>query len=82
LPPRNNSAGRDAAPVVDARGLRCPWPVLRAARAMRHELSIILIADDPIAQKDVPELARANGWDCTVENRAETTHFTLSWRAK
>lgn len=67
-------------PVVDARGLRCPWPVLRAARAMRRELRIVLIADDPVARKDVPELARVHGWTCTVENRAETTRFTLSRR--
>ncbi|MDE2042915.1 MAG: sulfurtransferase TusA family protein, partial [Alphaproteobacteria bacterium] len=35
--------------LVDARGLRCPWPVLRAAKAIRqssgHE-TIRVIADD------------------------------------
>jgi tRNA 2-thiouridine synthesizing protein A len=58
--------------------MRCPWPVLRAARAMRREARIILIADDPMAQRDVPELARANGWVCTVDDQAGTTRYALS----
>lgn len=64
--------------VVDARGMRCPWPVLRAAKAMRHETRIILVADDPVARRDVPELAAANGWSCQLEDQAETTRYTLS----
>ena len=38
--------------IVDARGLLCPWPVLRLSRAAR-ELGgagrILLLADDPAA---------------------------------
>lgn len=68
----------DGVPVIEARGMRCPWPVLRAARAMRQAMTIILVADDPIARRDVPELARANGWACSLEHHAETTHYTLS----
>lgn len=64
--------------VVDARGMRCPWPVLRAAKAMRRETRIILVADDPVARRDVPELAAANGWSCRLEQQAETTSYTLS----
>ena len=36
--------------VVDARGLRCPLPVLRLARAMRgapHNRDFELLSDDP-----------------------------------
>ncbi|MBU6206797.1 MAG: sulfurtransferase TusA family protein [Alphaproteobacteria bacterium] len=47
--------------LVDARGLRCPWPVLRAAKAIRqssgHE-TIRVIADDPMAAKELAILAR------------------------
>lgn len=56
-----NGAGRI---VVDARGMRCPWPVLRLARAFREGRpgNIRLIADDPRATREVESFARANGW--------------------
>jgi tRNA 2-thiouridine synthesizing protein A len=71
-------SAKTEAVIVDARGMRCPWPVLRAARAMRRETRIILVADDPMAQRDVPDLARANGWACTMEDRHGTTRYALS----
>jgi tRNA 2-thiouridine synthesizing protein A len=67
----------DAPVVVDARGMRCPWPVLRAARAMRDASHVELIADDPIALRDVPDMANARGWICTMSDEAEATRFTL-----
>jgi TusA-related sulfurtransferase len=45
---------------------------------MRREANIVLIADDPIAQREVPDLARANGWACTMEDQAGTTRYALS----
>jgi tRNA 2-thiouridine synthesizing protein A len=75
MPPPSAEA---EAVIVDARGMRCPWPVLRAARAMRREARIVLIADDPVAQRDVPDLARANDWTCTMEDQAGTTRYALS----
>ncbi|CAN5291742.1 hypothetical protein BH10PSE13_BH10PSE13_26430 [soil metagenome] len=57
--------------------MRCPWPVLRAARAMRIAIHVELIADDPVAVRDVPEMARARGWTCTVSHAAGEARFTL-----
>ncbi|SCW82313.1 tRNA 2-thiouridine synthesizing protein A [Sphingobium faniae] len=52
-----------AAPVpVNARGMKCPWPALRAARAMRSADAIIIEADDPIAPVELEALARQQGW--------------------
>ncbi len=48
--------------TVDARGLRCPWPVLRLARAMRSADSATIIADDPAAPGEIAALAAAQGW--------------------
>jgi tRNA 2-thiouridine synthesizing protein A len=48
--------------VVDARGMRCPWPALRLARAMRDAPDVLLIADDPQAGHEVRALAREHGW--------------------
>lgn len=47
---------------VDARGMRCPWPVLRAARAMRDHPSILIRADDPMAEAELQALAAERGW--------------------
>ena len=50
--------------VVDARGMRCPWPALRLARALRDAADVLLIADDPQAGREVAALATdlARGW--------------------
>ncbi len=45
--------------------MRCPWPVLRLARAMRDAGAVTLLADDPAAPREVMALAAAQGW--TVE---------------
>jgi tRNA 2-thiouridine synthesizing protein A len=57
-----------AALVVDARGMRCPWPALRLARAMRDASDVLLIADDPHASREVAALAGEHGW--RIENDA------------
>lgn len=45
---------------IDARGLRCPWPTLRAGRALRTAREPIEIeADDPAAQRELNALAQA-----------------------
>jgi tRNA 2-thiouridine synthesizing protein A len=64
--------------LVDARGMRCPWPVLRAARAMRTARHVTLLSDDPVARTDVPELARQRGWQWDLaEDPGTVTRFTL-----
>lgn len=59
-----------AARRVDARGLRCPWPVIRLARAMReHGGPVLVLADDPIAPGEIAALAAVRGW--TVSGSSE-----------
>ena len=48
--------------TVNARGMKCPWPALRAARAMRDRNAIIIEADDPIAGTELAALAVQQGW--------------------
>lgn len=47
---------------IDARGMRCPWPVLRAARAMRSARAVVIRADDPVAGRELAALAYERGW--------------------
>ncbi len=65
--------------VVDARGMRCPWPALRLARAMREASEVLLIADDPQAAREVAALAGERGW--VVEEAASASGDT-GWRVR
>lgn len=57
---------------VDARGMRCPWPVIRLARAMREGgAPVLILADDPIAPGEIAALAGARGWSVTPADEAD-----------
>ncbi|QHT55993.1 sulfurtransferase TusA family protein [Cellulomonas sp. H30R-01] len=50
--------------VVDARGLRCPAPVIALAKAARTAApgsELTVLATDPAARHDVPAWARMRG---------------------
>jgi TusA-related sulfurtransferase len=54
----------EGADVVDARGLRCPLPVIRLAQRARDGLAgdvLEVWATDPAAAADVPAWARLRG---------------------
>ncbi len=56
-------------PVVDARGTRCPVPVIRVARVVRDlppGSEVTLLADDVAARSDVAAWGRMRGHDVTV----------------
>ena len=66
--------------LVDARGTRCPTPVIRAARAARDLPSgarLVLLADDVAARSDVPAWARMRGHAVTLEDEAGWTRYRL-----
>jgi tRNA 2-thiouridine synthesizing protein A len=53
-----------AVTVVDARGLRCPLPVIRLAQAaagLAPGTLLQVVASDPAAEHDVPAWARMRG---------------------
>lgn len=64
-------------PVVDTRGLRCPWPALRLARAMRDAPCVTLIADDPQAAREITALAAQQGW---ILQPADSLGDALKWQ--
>ncbi len=61
--------------TVDARGLRCPMPVIRLAKAARDlpdGAVVTVLATDPAARHDVPAWARMRGHTLLgVEDAAE-----------
>ncbi len=47
---------------IDARGMRCPWPAIRLARALRDGAELIeILADDPAAPDELAAVAAAAG---------------------
>lgn len=47
---------------IDARGMRCPWPAIRLARALRDGATMVEIeADDPRAAGELASAASAVG---------------------
>ncbi len=47
---------------IDARGMRCPWPAVRLARALRDGAVVVEIeADDPRAAGELASAAIAVG---------------------
>ena len=46
--------------LIDARGHRCPVPTLKLRRALETEARVTLLADDPMAQIDVPHFCNQN----------------------
>lgn len=51
--------------IIDARGMRCPWPVLRLSRAAREigpTGAVRILADDPIAPRELAQLCAERGW--------------------
>jgi len=57
--------------LLDLRGMRCPWPAIRVARALREagEGAVILaVADDPAAPREIDALAKQGGWRISAEN--------------
>lgn len=52
---------------IDARGLRCPWPAVRLARALRDGAEVVEIcADDPAAPAELGRVAEAADADMTL----------------
>ena len=46
---------------IDARGMRCPWPAVRLARALRDGAQRVeVLADDPQAPAELSAVAEAS----------------------
>lgn len=64
---------------VDARGLRCPLPVIRLAEAARNSPAgtvIIVLASDPAARLDIPAWCRMRAHDLReITEVHETTAY-------
>ncbi len=68
--------------VVDARGLRCPLPVIRlaaAARDLAPGARLTVWSTDPAARLDVPAWARMRGHTVVGEERLPGQGEVEAW---
>ena len=66
---------------IDARGLKCPLPVLKAEKAlasMTGAIALEVFADDPVARIDIPLLAQKHGLACDIEKLEAGFRFRLT----
>ena len=59
--------------LIDARGLKCPLPVLKLEKKLATlpaGITLVLLATDPMARIDVPLFCRQHGHGCTIITRA------------
>lgn len=64
----------EPAVTVDARGRRCPLPIIdlaRAAAGLPAGTVVAVVADDPAAAADVPAWCRMRGQDYLGERPAD-----------
>jgi tRNA 2-thiouridine synthesizing protein A len=70
----------EAPEILDARGLKCPLPVLKAEKRLATlppGSALIVLATDPMAKVDIPLFCRQRGFSCTQETDGETLRFVI-----
>ncbi|WP_363311325.1 sulfurtransferase TusA family protein [uncultured Devosia sp.] len=56
--------------IIDARGLKCPLPVLKLEKFLEDAAAgtrVVILATDPMARIDIPLLCRQRGHECAEE---------------
>lgn len=67
--------------LIDARGLKCPLPVLKMEKrlaAMQPGEQLTILATDPMAKIDIPLHCRQHGHACIVESVDEALRFLVT----
>jgi tRNA 2-thiouridine synthesizing protein A len=70
----------DPGALLDARGLKCPLPVLRMEKRLAHlpgDARLVVLATDPIAKIDIPLFCTQNGHACEMTVEGEILRFAI-----
>lgn len=71
---------RVAGDIIDARGLKCPLPVLKMEKrlaALPAGAPLLVLASDPMAKVDIPLFCKQQGHDCVVSSDADGLRFAI-----
>jgi tRNA 2-thiouridine synthesizing protein A len=64
--------------ILDLRGLRCPYPVLRAKKAMRNVPVggiLVLQCSDPLTVIDIPHFVNQTGHTLSAQERDDDVYI-------
>lgn len=70
-----------AGALVDARGLKCPLPVLKTEKhlaSLPPGASLLVLATDPMARIDIALFCRRQGHACVVSEAEGTLRFAIT----
>ncbi|MCW5721849.1 MAG: sulfurtransferase TusA family protein [Devosia sp.] len=65
---------------IDARGLKCPLPVLKLEKRLEQlapGATLEVLATDPMAKIDIPLYCRQHGHDCTMREEGNVLIFNV-----
>lgn len=71
--------------MIDARGLKCPLPVLKAEKRLAvlpPGATLIVLATDPMAKIDIPLLCRKQGHAYAEAEAEGVLRFTITKKAE
>jgi tRNA 2-thiouridine synthesizing protein A len=66
--------------LVDARGLKCPLPVLKTEKQLANlppGATLTVLATDPMAKVDIPLFCRQQDHTCTLLLEGEVLRFEI-----
>ena len=69
-----------AGEMLDARGLKCPLPVLKLEKRIGQlpaGAALTVLATDPIAKIDIPLYCKQNGHACTTSTEDDVLRFAI-----
>jgi tRNA 2-thiouridine synthesizing protein A len=69
-----------ATDIIDARGEKCPLPVLRTEKRLASlppGTTLLVLATDPMAKLDIPLLCRQQGHACALDTADGVLRFTI-----
>ncbi|WP_317184835.1 sulfurtransferase TusA family protein [Devosia sp. BK] len=67
--------------MIDARGLRCPLPVLKLEKRIESLASgaaLTVLATDPMAEIDIPLYCRQRGHTCLLHRDRDVLRFEIT----
>jgi tRNA 2-thiouridine synthesizing protein A len=67
--------------ILDARGLKCPLPVLKMEKrlaALPAGARLDVLATDPMARVDIPLYCRRHGHVCTAAEAVDGLRFAIT----
>jgi tRNA 2-thiouridine synthesizing protein A len=68
------------AETLDARGLRCPLPVLKMEKRLAQlppGAQLVVLATDPMARIDIPLFCKQQGHGCEISAEADALRFEI-----